>query len=106
MFSYNKIAMSSIVTDHPATIRILPVILQTNADNEDPQLNHVPPSKIKKQVRFMLQHQFYFEPTNKNQLLKEARISDRHQCQADKNRMERMLTPIFTSAHREKIKYV
>ena len=85
-------------------LRFTPVILQPNAKNNEPQL--VPPPKIIKQVRFNLQHQFYFEPTNKKELLKKARISDHYQCQADKTRMERMLAPIFTSAHREKIMYV
>ena len=56
-----------------------------------------------KSVKFSDIVQVILEPENLREDLRKARMNDLSQRQADKARMERLLSPILTKTHRETI---
>lgn len=54
-------------------------------------------------VKFSDEIDYFYEPEELAQELAEARVSDFKQRQVDRERMERLLTPVFTTTHRKKM---
>jgi len=54
-------------------------------------------------VTFCDDIQYFYEPEDLTQDLAEARVSDFKQRQVDRERMERLLAPVFTMTHRKKM---
>jgi len=64
-------------------------------------VDSVKPSPVK--VTFCDDIKYLYEPEDLTQDLAEARVSDFKQRQVDRERMERLLAPVFTTTHRKKM---
>jgi len=64
-------------------------------------VDSVKPSPVK--VSFCDDINYLYEPEDLTQDLAEARVSDFKQRQVDRERMERLLAPVFTTTHRKKM---
>ena len=74
-----------------------------NSMNELPKIKPFEDCSKNKSVKFSKNVNVIMEPKNLAEKLWLARTSDFTQRQADKARMERLLTPILSTTHRGKI---